>query len=84
MPKPEIVVERDYDGYFESLVQEWVERKEGEFKHHKIHIYSGPWRSSAVTYESKDGEIFFDFYSALRVGFGSLSSHEVLQIIDLL
>ena len=87
MPRPTIEVESDYDGFFESLVSRWIDRKEAagkEFKHSVVGISAGPWRSYAVSYSAKDDRIHLDFYSAVRTGFGDLSSADVEAIIDLL
>ena len=81
--RPLVVVKSDYDGYFEALVRSFIERK-SEFRHHTIVITSGPWRSYAVSYESKDGTLHLDFYSALRTGFGSISESEVNEMVELM
>lgn len=85
---PEVVVEEDYDGYFESFVKGLIarkaERRTQEFKHFKIVITAGPWRPYAVMWEEKDDGLYLDFYSALRRGFGSLSSEEVDELTKLL
>jgi len=83
----EIAVLTDYDGYFEWLVKSWVDKKEEQktpFKHSKIMITAGPYRSEAVTAEKGiDGNtIHLDFYSALRTGFGQLTEKDVQEIID--
>lgn len=84
---PEIVVVKDYDGYFEGLVRNWVRIKveaKRTFRHKKITISSGPYRQDAVSYRITDGVLNLDFYSALRAGFGHLSDEDVEQIITLL
>lgn len=84
--KPIIRVDSDFDGYFKSVLQSWIDRKTDPFKHEIISISAGPWRSYAVQFEKypEEKRIHFDFYSALRTGFGSLSSDEIKQIIELL
>lgn len=85
--RPLIQVQSDYDDYFHHLVEGWVDRKEAEgglFRHKKIVISAGPYRSSAVSFRSGDGVISLDFYSALRAGFGGLSATDVTEIIKLL
>jgi hypothetical protein len=82
--QPNILIELDYDGYFERLVRNWLDRKEGLYRHSAIHINSGPYRESAVSYESRDGVLLLDFYSALRAGFGGLSEDDVNALIALL
>jgi len=77
----------DYDRYFERLVDSWVmkKREAGEtFNHTVIVVTAGPYRESAVSYESKDGILHLDFYSALRTGFGHLSQEDIQEIIKLL
>lgn len=81
---PIIEVKKDYDGYFERLVKGWVAKKKGDFKHKKIVISSGPWRSDAISYQSDGETIVLDFYAALRNGFGWLSAKEQEEIIELL
>lgn len=81
---PKIIVEKDYDGFFENLVKQWVKRKTEPFKHHTISVYAGPWLPDAVSYRSTGGVLAFSFYAALRAGFGALSDSDIEQIIDLL
>jgi hypothetical protein len=82
--EPRVVIEHDYDGAFEHLVRRWMAKKVGPFKHTEIRINAGPYRESAVSYVSKDDVLWFDFYSALRAGFGDLSAEDVEALIDLL
>jgi hypothetical protein len=90
--KPEIQIIHDYDGAFESLVNGWVKKKVAsgkEFKHDIITITSGPYRRAAVGYissEQDDGKkvIAFDFYAALRAGFGELTDKDIEELIELL
>src|SRR5262249_700192 len=59
----ELVVERDYDGYFECLTRRILDPCTAP-KHSKLVISAGPWRTYAVHYESReDGSIALDFYS---------------------
>jgi len=83
---PIIIVEKDYDGYFESLVRSWIKQHKeagNKFLHKTLRIVSGPYRSSAVTMRS-DGEsrMTLDFYSAIRSGFGELTDEDVQDIKD--
>lgn len=81
---PKIIVLSDYDGYFKGLVEVWVGKKTSPFNHRVISITSGPYRSAAVTFR-KDGDILhLDFYSAIRSGFGSLTSQDVEELIKIL
>ena len=79
-----IEVLSDYDGYFESLVRLWIDKKTDPLKHSKFIISAGPWRSSVVTYKSEADTLYLDFYSAFRKGFGELSEQEVKEIIEIL
>ncbi len=85
---PEIVVVKDYDGFFEQLVKAWVKRKADSgktFNHTRIEINSGPYRPSVVSYASKDKILKLDFYAAFRTGmFGSITDEEVEQMIEIL
>jgi len=84
---PALRVDSDFEGYFERLVDGWIMRKRdaGEpFKHGQILVTAGPYRPSAVTYESWSGTLHLDFYSALRAGFGSLSERDVEELVALL
>lgn len=84
METPTIVVEQDFDGYFERLVRGWVKRKAGPFKHTEIHITSGPYRPDAVSTFSSGDTLTIDFYSALRTGFGYLSGDDIDQLVAML
>lgn len=81
---PEVVIESDYEGYFEALVREWIKRKQCSqvpFKHTRIVINAGPWRAYTVTAESKGDTLHLDFYAALRRGFGGLSHEDAASIV---
>lgn len=83
--QPEVIVESDYGGFFEKFVRDLMKKKKvGEFKHKRIIISAGPYRSYAVSYEIKDDTIHLDFYSALRSGFGGITDVEVAELIKLL
>jgi hypothetical protein len=84
---PELRVNSDFDRYFEQLVDGWIAAKRaagGTFKHDVVMVTAGPYRSSAVSFHSKNGTLHLDFYSALRNGFGSLSAQDVVEIKELL
>jgi hypothetical protein len=89
---PKLRVDSDYDRYFESLVDRWIDEKrhsDKSFKHEIVRVTAGPYRSSAVSYRSFVDDagrkiIHLDFYSALRTGFGSLSAQDVVEIKELL
>ena len=81
---PTITIEQDYDGYFETLVRKWCEKKlsNGQtLKHAAIVVDSGPYRSSALSYRSEGDTLYLDFYSAIRVGFGKLGPIEPILAI---
>lgn len=82
MSTPEIIVEKDYDGYFECLVRGWCQTKLTPFKSKKIVISARPFKPHAVTAnrDKDDATLYLDFYSPLRTGFGKLSELEVEQI----
>jgi hypothetical protein len=87
--KPTVVVKKDFNGYFEKLVNSWLDVAVSSgysFKHHTIVVNAGPYRAVAVTVEDTDnpGEVMVDFYSGLRAGFGELSRMDVAGIIDML
>lgn len=82
MPQPEIVVESDYEGYFESMVRHQL-TKVAESKRERIIISSGPYRSYGCQFEiSEDGKVLkLDFYSALRRGFGSFNPSDLIEVL---
>ena len=84
MYDPKIVVESDFDGYFEDLVRSLIKRKGGQTNHRVIVISAGPWRPYAVAFRSDGDTLYLDFYSGLRHGFGHLSKVEKEQLKELL
>ena len=84
MSTPEIIVERDFDGFFGRLVKKLVEAHKGKFHHKQIRVTAGPWRSSAVSYVSQGDVLCLDFYSPLRNGFGTLSREDLDALTELL
>lgn len=78
---PVITVKQDYDDFFRRLVIGWCVLHEGPFHHKEIVITAGPWRSVAVSLDSRGDVLHMDFYSALRTGFGDLSEDERQEII---
>ncbi len=79
---PTIVIERDFDGYFEARVREAVARKGGS-RHDVIRVDATPYLSDALRYEidADKKEIRLLFYSALRAGFGSINWHDLDSIL---
>ena len=84
--EPTIVIERDFDGYFEHLVRGWIKKQREmglKSRHHTVKIDAGPYRSDAVSCRPDgEGGILLDFYSAIRTGFGSLRDQEIQDIIE--
>ncbi len=81
---PLVVVDSDFDGYFERLVRSWIALKVGPCKHSVIRISAGAYRSAAVSYHANGEQIHLDFYAALRAGFGQLTNEDVTAIVELL
>lgn len=67
---PILTVENDYNDYFRSIVQSWVDTKKADghiFKTSNIIVNSGPWRSYDVSWDAKTpGTLKLDFYSVCR------------------
>ena len=81
--RPKIVTVEDYDGFFSTWVNAWVEdmvRRGLLFHSSEIRVTAGPFRPDAVTCRHEGHVLHIDFYSALRTGFGSLSDEDVEQI----
>lgn len=82
---PRIVVESDYDGYFELLTREIMRAKKGPWKHQTIVVSAGPYRVDACRVTTRSpGTVNIDFYAALRNGFGQLLPSQYAEIADLL
>jgi hypothetical protein len=87
--RPTIIIERDFDGYFEGLAKQIVDiavSKNRPFITHQIVVTSGPWRCVALSVNClpSTGEINLDFYSAIRNGFGSLSQADLEGAAEML
>jgi hypothetical protein len=79
---PTIVVERDYDGYFERRVRELVTHGT---TYDVIHVEATPYLPDAVQYKIEIGEqreIFLTFYSGLRTGFGAIDWSMVTDLLQ--
>jgi hypothetical protein len=85
---PEIIVEVDFDGYFENLTRQIIARARSnghEFKFKKVTVTAGPWRSVACSVNKVDNNtVNLDFYSALRTGFGIITDDDLAGIGKLL
>lgn len=94
---PAIVVEKDYEGYFEALVRAWCEAKTTPWKCDTIVVKAIPFLPDAVQCwynkdkpASKDASqdkpalktLHIQFYSALRRDFGMLTKEDAQAIID--
>lgn len=70
----EIIIQNDYEGYF----QRWAERLKEELEARSsniiqtIYVDSGPYRNCGLSYEVRESKLYLDFYSAVRMVFGSI------------
>lgn len=85
----ELIIEKDWDGYFERLVKSWIEdkKKEGKEFLHKVLVVTGaPFQGSAVTYidNAEEHKLTLSFYPALRRNFGTLTQSDTDEIIEML
>lgn len=70
-----IIMENDYEGYFESWTRKFVKELQNcpQNKIETVRVTAGPYRNHGLTYEvENDNIIHLDFYSAVRNGFGSI------------
>jgi hypothetical protein len=69
-----IVVKRDYDGYFLNWTKQLANqlRRLENKKIRVIEVNSGPYRSYGMRYDLEGTTLKLDFYSAVRTGFGSI------------
>jgi hypothetical protein len=85
---PQIIVEMDYDGYFERLGRRIVELAENTGKPlwcETVVITAGPYRTYALDVSRRDpSTAHLDFYSAIRKGYGSLPEADLQRAADLL
>lgn len=74
----QVKVLRDYEGYFEAEAKRIAEELPQQGI--TIEVEAGPYKSQDVYYSvSKDNKtIHLEYYSAVRVGFGSLWHDEVV------
>lgn len=79
--KPTIVVESDFDGYFERRVREILDEIGETPAYGTIRVSATPYLGDAVQYRIENGELHLTFYSALRNGFGSLDWSLVADLI---
>ena len=68
---PQVVVERDFDGYFEAQVRRILTSLPTS-PYRVVRIRAVPFLPDAVQYRAAGDEILLLFYAALRRGFGSI------------
>jgi hypothetical protein len=65
----------DYDNFFGSWANELAQelsKLSSSSSIQEITVNSGPYRSYGMSYNLKDNVLHLDFYSAARMGFGSI------------
>lgn len=79
-----VVVESDFDGYFERLAHKIVALVKKP-KYETVTVSAGPWRSYGMAVNKVDDKtVNLDFYSAIRTGFGALSDEDLAGAAKLL
>lgn len=78
-----MVILKDWDGYFENLVRSWLPRVKNP-KHKTITVTGQPFQQSALEYYTNGVNLTLCFYPALRAGFGNLSEEDINDIIELI
>lgn len=79
-----LIVEQDYDGYFERLTKQIVGYVRNP-KYKEVVVTSGPYRLDAVSvYKISDDAVRLDYYAALRKGFGTLTEQNMRDVAKLL
>ena len=74
-PTPQIIIERDFDGYFEDRVRQILASPSGSpsgSPYRIVRIRATPFLPDAVQYRVTGDEILILFYAALRSGFGEI------------
>ena len=82
MTKPELQVLQDYDGYFQNMVQMYIDEKHkqtSQFKHKQVIVTSGPWRMYDIHFESKDDVLYIDFHSPCRFADGPEEHDQIVN-----
>lgn len=74
---------RDFDGYFERFTKELM-TKVGNPRIKAVEINAGPYRPYSVDckFDKDTGTLKFDYYSAIRAGFGMITSQERESLIN--
>lgn len=80
---PVIVVERDFDGFFEAQVKAAIElnEKNGVPMVSTINLNSGPYRSYDMKSVKASDSCDLDFYSATRVFGGDYTIKDIAECI---
>lgn len=83
MASPTIIVERDYDGFFENQVKEAIKlnEKNGVPMVSTINLNSGPYRSWDMYFKKGEDSCDLDFYSASRVFGGDYTIKDIAECI---
>ena len=68
---PQIIIERDFDGYFESRVRQ-ILASFSSSPYRIVRIRVAPFLPNAVQYRVTGDEILILFYASLRSGFGEI------------
>lgn len=71
IPTPQIIIDRDFDGYFEGRVRQILASLPSS-PYRIIRIHATPFLPDAVQYCVTGDEIRVSFYAALRKGFGEI------------
>ena len=83
MTNPTIIVERDFDGFFEDLVKAAIElnKKNGVPMVSTINLSSGPYRPYDMKFVKASNSCALDFYSATRVFGGDYTTKDIAKAI---
>lgn len=74
---------RDFDGYFERYTKELMTKVDNP-RIKAVEIDSGPYRPYSVNcgFNKETGTLKFDYYSAIRAGFGTITSQDRESLIN--
>ena len=80
---PTIIIERDYDGFFENQVKAAIElnEKNGVPMVSTINLNSGPYRPYDMKFVKASDSCTLDFYSASRVFGGDYTIEDIAKCI---
>ena len=77
----ELIIEKDYDGYFELVAVSLI-GKITNSKIKRVVLRAKPYAMCDVEYEVSGETLNLTYYSAIRAGFGSLHTTELLTEIN--